>query len=87
MAWTAKPATPPDPEAILELPHSAEATTGVLLSVLVMAHRQTSALQTILGPKGQHPYTLMAANAAIDGLGIGEAVLRSDQEPVILKFM
>jgi hypothetical protein len=49
MAWTAKLATPPDPEAFLELPHSAEAKTGVLLSVLVMAHRQTSALQTILG--------------------------------------
>ena len=55
----------------------------VLLNILVVAHRQSTAIHMILGPKGVHPFMALAASAAIDTWGIAECVLRTDQEPAI----
>ena len=59
----------------------------IVITVLVLAHRGSDAVHAILGPKGEHPYMLMAASAVIDSWGVAECRLKSDQEPAIQKLV
>ena len=59
----------------------------VVLSVLNLVHRQSDAVQPILGPKGDHPYMVSAAAVTLQAWGLGECILKSDQEPAIGKLV
>ena len=59
----------------------------VLLNSLVVAHRQSTGVNTMLGPKGMHPFMMLAADAAIDLWGIAECIIKSDQEPAIMALI
>ena len=58
-----------------------------MMCVLNIAHRQSEAIHPILGPKGDHPYMIEAACMALDTWGLGEVLLKSDQEPAVQKLI
>ena len=81
MVWASKPEEDLCPDALLpQLVEPLDAgNMQVLIGILVLAHRQSTAVHCVLGPKGEHPYMLMAANAAVDAWGVAESILKSDQ--------
>ena len=55
----------------------------IMMTALNMAHRQSDAVHPTLGPKGDHPYMIEGACAVLDSWGIGECILKTDQEPAV----
>ena len=55
----------------------------IMMTLLNMARRQSDAVHPILGPKGDHPYMIEGACAVSDSWGLGECILKTDQEPAV----
>ena len=85
MIWTSKADSKLPADAIMpqlvDPQGGAPQVLEIMMTVLNMAHRQSDAVHPILGPTGDHSYMMEGACSVLASWGIGECILKTDQEP------